>query len=335
MNLVVISSKRYHGDFRKYLVQAARRAGRAAYHVHCWESLNVTKDDIESADSPLDLTNQHLLDMARHLQQGRETIVLTGMTAFRSRFARSLKKLLPHGVFVYDVYDDFRYGTKGFKLLRRMQRDWTWRLHCDLHMVLESGLLRLYPKAFHLDNASHLDRLNRDESATTNPRAVYIGSIDQRTDFSWLGRVADAGIGIDLWGRPHGTLKGGQTVIDQFCSRHSNVAYKGGYTNDDLPDILGWYRVGLLPYVTDSEWTQHINPDKLYHYLNSGLEVAATDIPQAKRLADHIHLTTAYGDPALAVRAAFTTRKAKSWSVEQHQWPLRWQQLQQHVADSK
>lgn len=332
MNLVVISSKRYHSDFRKYLVQAASSAGQAAYHVHCWSALNVTRNDVESPDATLNLRDSHLLEMSSRLQEGRDTVVLTGMTAFRSRFGRSLKKLLPHAIFVYDVYDDFRYDTKGFKLLRRLQRDWTWRMHCDLHMVLEQGLLQRYPKAFHLDNASHLGRLTRDDGADWIERAVYIGSIDQRTDFAWLERVAQSGIGIDLWGRAHGTLAGGQEVIDRFCARHPQVCHKGGYDNDDLPGILSQYRVGLLPYVTDSDWTRHINPDKLYHYLNSGLEVVATDIPQSRRLSSFLHVVSASGDPAAAVRTALRSNKASAWSVEAHQWAFRWQQLQECVS---
>lgn len=332
MNLVVISSKRYNSDFRKYLVQAASDAGQLAYHVHCWSALNVTHGDSESPDASLSLQDPHLREMSSSLQGGRDTVVLTGMTAFRSKFGRSLKKLLPHAVFVYDVYDDFRYGTKGFKLLRRLQRDWTWRLHCNLHMVLEQGLLQLYPKAFHLDNASHLGPLKRNASASQSDRVVYIGSIDQRTDFTWLELVARSGIGIDLWGRAHGTLAGGQELIDRFCARHPHVTHKGGYENDDLPGILSQYRVGLLPYVTNSDWTRHINPDKLYHYLNSGLEVVATDIPQSRRLSDFLHMAPESSDPSVIVREAMRSNKASAWSAAAHQWPLRWQQLQERVA---
>ena len=45
--------------------------------------------------------------------------------------------------------------------------------------------------------------------------------------------------------------------------------------NDDLPAILGQFRVGLLPYRVGHPMTDHVNPDKLHHYLNAGLEVVA------------------------------------------------------------
>ena len=42
--------------------------------------------------------------------------------------------------------------------------------------------------------------------------------------------------------------------------------------------------------------TEFINPDKYYLYLNSGMEVISTDIPQARRMADFIHIARSAGE---------------------------------------
>jgi hypothetical protein len=331
MNLVVVSSKAYKHDFRKYLVEAASAAGDLAAHVHGWRCLNVTMAGHESPDAPLDIRHPDLLELARKFDGGRNTVVLTGMTAFRSSFGRSIKRILPHATFVYDVYDDFMYGTQGFKRLRRMQRDWMWRLHCHAYMVLEEGMLPRYPGSFHLTNASHMRPVPTDQREQAE-RVVYIGSIDVRTDFDWLLRLARSGVGIDIWGRPPSGGSTEQKLIDDLCAACSNVAFKGGYINDELPGILGHYRVGVLPYKTAHDWTRHINPDKLYHYLNSGLDVVATDIPQVRRMSDYLQVVGPEDDPAEAVRRALGEHRVARWDWQANSWSRRWQQLQQAMA---
>lgn len=333
MNLVVISSKDYRRDFRKFLVEAATEAGDLAAHVHAWSCLNVTIDGVESVDAPLDLRDPALQVLAQRFDGGRNTVVLTGMTAFRSKFGRSIKTLLPHATYVYDVYDDFMYGTKGFKRLRRMQRDWTWRAHCDHYMVLEEGMLPRYPGAFHLTNASHMRPLNEaNDRRHGEDRVVYIGSIDVRTDFDWLLRLGQSGVGVDIWGKPPTGQSTELKQIEQLCAACPEVSYLGGYFNDDLPGILGQYRVGVLPYKTGHEWTKHINPDKLYHYLNSGLDVVATDIPQVRRMTEFLQMVTAADEPSEAVRRALREHRVANWRWEDNHWSRRWQQLKMEMA---
>ena len=54
--------------------------------------------------------------------------------------------------------------------------------------------------------------------------------------------------------------------------------------------IIAPFGIGFAPYVINDSLTEFINPDKYYLYLNSGMEVISTDIPQARRLADRIHI---------------------------------------------
>jgi hypothetical protein len=77
--------------------------------------------------------------------------------------------------------------------------------------------------------------------------------------------------------------------------------------------------------------TTHVNPDKLYHYLNAGLEVIATPIPQAKRLARYLHLVRDVKDLPTAIDAVRTEPRASTWPLEHYTWENRWKQLS-HAA---
>ena len=87
-----------------------------------------------------------------------------------------------------------------------------------------------------------------------------------------------------------------QQQLDALIERRPNVSFRGPYINDNLPAILGQFRVGLLPYRVGHLMTDHVNPDKLHHYLNAGLEVVAAPIPAARRLERYLHLVTTGGD---------------------------------------
>jgi len=80
----------------------------------------------------------------------------------------------------------------------------------------------------------------------------------------------------------------------------------------------------LTPYVTNNSHTEYINPDKYYLYLNSGMEVISTDIPQARRMRDCIHIARSPREVvelAARMQSDPTYRKNKNLSQD-----LSWEQ---------
>jgi hypothetical protein len=158
-------------------------------------------------------------------------------------------------------------------------------------------------------------------------KMVYIGSIDRRVDFDWLDSLTANDLTVAIFGSVH-TVNAAETQqrLDALIERRHNVSFHGPYDNDDLPTILGQFRVGLLPYRVGHPMTDHVNPDKLHHYLNAGLEVLASPIPAARRLKRYVHLTTA-GDWATALSGLQKTRLQESWPRESNSWDQRWAEL--------
>ena len=97
-------------------------------------------------------------------------------------------------------------------------------------------------------------------------------------------------LNIYLYGR---FASGDPTIrydLNQLCAKCPNVVYRGEYRPGDVDTILPAFGIAFAPYVTNSTLTQFINPDKYFLFLNSGMEVISTDIPQAQRMKDHIHI---------------------------------------------
>ncbi|WP_161991311.1 MULTISPECIES: glycosyltransferase family 9 protein [Rhizobium/Agrobacterium group] len=331
INFIIIDNKPYKQDFRKYIARSALKDGANILHIQCSENFVLTLNE-----NIIDEVQGYLLgpDVARRVVRllgDKPTIVFVGLGTPMEvkRFVRPLKQLLSRNVVYYDVFDYFRYGSRGRDLIMRAKLDYLWRRVCDRKLLLDCGIKFLYPrKSRWLTNASHLDRLDKGEPADISQPIVYIGSIDERVDFHLLKRMALNGIKIDIFGRVHQENEKISQLLKELIESSSYISYHGEYDNDELPAILRNYHVGLLPYVSNT-MTKHINPDKAYHYLNAGLEVIATQIPQTKRMQKFVHLIK---DDLTKERLCLLIdgqQKAHLWSQKANGWEARWRELKQ------
>jgi hypothetical protein len=332
VNLLIFANTRYHRDFRKYLMDAAERSGGNALHLSARETLILSWAGAERAEYSTHCNSHGLLqNIGERLQPG-PILGLTGLGATRLdeqavMLATNLHNDLCDVYWVYDVYDDFLCSAEGSDRVRRLTADAVWRCRCEHSIILDPELRGRYPTAYHLDNASHVERL-ASVAVVDASKMVYIGSIDRRVDFQWLDALAANDVSIAIFGSVHDIgASETQQQLDALIRRRHNVTFHGPYGNDDLPAILGQFRVGLLPYRVGHPMTDHVNPDKLHHYLNAGLEVVASPIPAARRLERYLHLMATGGDWPTVLSDLGTARRQESWPRETNTWDRRWAEL--------
>jgi hypothetical protein len=332
VNLLIFANTRYRRDFRKYLMGAAERSGGKALHLCARDKLIFSWAEAERAEYSTNSNSYGLRQTISQRLQPGPILGLTGLGATRLdeqaiMLATSLHKDLCDVHWVYDVYDDFLYNEEGSDRVRRLTADAVWRCRCEHSIVLAPELRSRYPTAYHLDNASHVEHLPSVAKIDAR-KMVYIGSIDRRVDFEWLDALAANDVTIAIFGSIHpvGAAET-QQQLDALIQRRHNVSFHGPYDSDDLPAILSQFRVGLLPYRVGDPMTDHVNPDKLHHYLNAGLEVLASPIPAARRLARYLHLMTTGGDWATVLGELRTTHLQESWPRESNTWDRRWAEL--------
>ena len=322
---LILANKRYHTDFRKYLMRAAQRAGARALHIYCWENIILSRNGSEYQLYGNDVPVEKLRDEIETYFEGKPFVALTGLGCNENWIATRLQETLTNGVFGYDVYDDLLFDSAGCDRIERMLQDCIWRARCDFQILLNKDLSDRYPGASHLDNASHMTKVK--PAPRSQDRLVYVGSIDNRVDFDWLRAAASTGVDLHIYGRIH---LGSPTVeqrLNQLTATCSNVVYYGEYDNDDLWSILRQYSIGLLPYKVGDRLTRFINPDKLYHYLNSSLEVLASPISQVTPYARFLHLVEENDDWVSAIRSTARDQRAAAWPRAEFTWDTRWRQL--------
>ena len=301
MIAVFFSARTYEQDFRKFLLDALRADGHEAWHVKVGRrNVLTTARGSENFDGIKGLIR--LIHRLRGIG-AHDTIVYVDTTGAIMPIRSMLLRLaLCTGMWCFDAYDNLAYSHRGLRLLKTRLSIWMLSRLSDVTIVLSAETLRLFPGAYHLDNAWDIPRLVRTRGECRD--LVVLSALDERFDFDFVSAVARLAPERQIV--VHGFILHDNPVIERrvagICSQHSNVTFEGRYAFDDIPQIVRSYSIGLTPYAVDTSMTEFINPDKYYLFLQAGLEVISTDIPQARRMADRVHVAHSPEDAIEIVR---------------------------------
>ncbi|MET3889138.1 glycosyltransferase involved in cell wall biosynthesis [Bosea sp. OAE506] len=139
--------------------------------------------------------------------------------------------------------------------------------------------------AAHFQRARAADRPEpSDQADIPQPRIGYFGVLDERLDLSLLTAIARA--------RPdwHFVMLGPVVKIDPAeLPRPSNIHWLGAKAYDALPNYLGGWDAGFMPFALNDS-TRFISPTKTPEFLAAGLPVVSTPVRDVVR---------GYGDDGL------------------------------------
>ena len=103
-----------------------------------------------------------------------------------------------------------------------------------------------------------------------HPRIIYVGAIDEWFDEEIVEKIAESGMSVIIIG-----------PLNKKIEMKSNIFYLGRKSPDELPSYIFHSDIGIIPFKKNN-FTDSINPLKLYEYLACGLPVVATDLEQIK-----------------------------------------------------
>lgn len=158
------------------------------------------------------------------------------------------------------------------------------------------------------------------------PRAVYVGTLDQRLDVAAVRAAAgELGDGSLL-------LVGGgaQPSHLEALGDLRNVHVHGDVGRDELAAIVCAADLGLLPH-TRNALTVAMSPLKLFEYLAGGLAVAAIDLPPVRGIHPRVRLAdgpASYGEAVREALAAGRMPEAERREfLREHSWERRHEQI--------
>lgn len=133
-----------------------------------------------------------------------------------------------------------------------------------------------------------------DLAAIAGPRLGYVGSLEDRLDWSLLDQLAEhrPDAAIVLIGRPEPGIGGeGWQQRRQRCLARSNVHLLGWRDQSVLGDYIASFDACLIPYAVDHPFNRACNPTKIMDYMGSGRPIVATDLPECRLHVERMHVT--------------------------------------------
>jgi glycosyltransferase involved in cell wall biosynthesis len=158
-------------------------------------------------------------------------------------------------------------------------------------------------------------------------RAGYIGNISYRLDFPLLFSTARQCPQVDFIfagpvltrGFPEETETARQI---RALFRLQNVRYIGVLPKKEMPDLVGSFDAGLIPYDISIPFNRYSYPMKLFEYLAAGIPVISTPIAELQRYAGRIAVE--HDSPGFVRRIRFLMGKGQNQAVpESPQDPVR------------
>jgi glycosyltransferase involved in cell wall biosynthesis len=134
------------------------------------------------------------------------------------------------------------------------------------------------------------------------PRAVYVGTVEERCDLGLLTELAKPGdLSVVVVGPVHDSAA-------RETLRDAGVHVAGRMAPELLPSVLGGCDVGLVPHRITA-LTASMDPMKVYEYLAAGLPVVSTPVLDGSRFAAGVRVVTR-DDFVAAVHEALRDRPA-------------------------
>jgi hypothetical protein len=324
----VFSVRAYEHDFRQFLIAALRRQGHRVCHIHIGRSTRVTDDGGTRSDFPGAAGFLRLLRRLRaSARSAADPVFIDSTGPYTPVRSLALRAALGPGIWCYDIFDNMSYDYRGWM---RLRTGVAIRVLCRLspvQLTLSRETLRLFPSAIHLDNAAHTGPITR--TAPNDRDLVLLSSIDERLDIEFVRRLAALAPDRSLF--VYGRAASAQR-LDALLHERPNIVYRGEFGYGDIDAILAPFSVALAPYAIN-KLTEYINPDKYYYFLNSRMEVISTDIPQARRMRERIHIAQSPADvPTIMERLRADPKFRKNAAGPVIGWDQRASELVEIIA---
>jgi glycosyltransferase involved in cell wall biosynthesis len=179
------------------------------------------------------------------------------------------------------------------------------RLFAEADQVIFSSrtLMDAHPathgKALLIRNGADVARFSPRERKSRTTRVVgYVGAIEAWFDIAMMQEAARANpqCRFRIAGRNE------NPAVEQLREL-PNVELLGEVAYDNVPELVGQFDVGLIPFVVN-DLTRAADPIKLYEYFACGIPVVSSPLPEVEPQGDLVYLASDAPAFAAAVRTA-------------------------------
>ena len=215
------------------------------------------------------------------------------INAFNPFFGNAIPKIFPGCPVIYYCYDNIAASAWASKHGGRLEQEFAANVTAAIFSsealkenkgwkvpgyVVKNGVdTRIFSKV------TGLSKTNLTSTAK-NKVIGYVGTIDDRLDFTMLEKLACANPQFDF----HFI---GRVITDKAEKLKAlpNVTYFGSVEPQMLPSMMQHFEAAIIPFVKN-EFTRNIYPMKVNEYLAMGIPVVSTGFATFNDLADYLEI---------------------------------------------
>ncbi len=162
----------------------------------------------------------------------------------------------------------------------------------DTILTVSEELRKLFPDSKNVNwisNGVDKDYFNKSFCKTKkdHPAIGYVGKIQERVDFDLLEKC--------LIRYPHnrfviiGPAYAQKDKISKLKRKYSNITFKGDIHYNNLPEEMQKIDIAVIPHKVD-EFTNSMNPLKLYEYLAAGKPIVTTKVAGTDNISPFVYV---------------------------------------------
>ena len=197
---------------------------------------------------------------------------------------------LKYRYFVFDAIDNWLYHPqmKNKELIRNNYR--YVEENADLITTVSEDLTILFQKNKNVQwipNGVEIDFFRNAINYTSNKkiRIGYIGKIQERVDFELIEKCLQVYPEMEFVFA--GPILSCRQKTKELASHYPNIKFCGDIPYQDIPQQMKSFDIGIIPHRVD-EFTQSMNPLKLYEYLAAGKAVVTTGVAGTKNVSSYV-----------------------------------------------
>src|SRR3954452_8905075 len=161
-----------------------------------------------------------------------------------------------------------------------------------------------------------------DLAALPRPILGYVGSLEDRIDWTLLTRLSEAlpRASVVIVGRPVGRRHGAWYDDYRRCLARPNVHALGWRPQEQIHHYNRAFDVCLIPYRTDHPFNRACSPTKIMDYMGTGRPIVSTALPECQ-LYDHLfHVADSAEDFIGSVRDILDAHSDDGRATQRFDW---------------
>lgn len=206
--------------------------------------------------------------------------------------AIGVAKYIKCNKFVFDAIDNWLFHPQmPDKDIIRVNYDYVDE-NADLILTVSEDLVKTFSKNKNIKWIPNGVDCNFFSDAVTKLKCGtesiigYVGKIQDRVDFALvekcLKNMQNRFVFI-------GPIYSQRDVIKKLKEKYSNIDFIGDVHYNNLPSVMKEIDVAIMPHVVN-DFTNSMNPLKLYEYLASGKPVVTTRVAGTSTISSYVHI---------------------------------------------